>query len=319
MSSKVVPVSCQNDAARNLNDIDLKSHAKIIAIVHILIVINTKKFSPIERNCVLECEDKVQSWRKLELPPSPTDDSEPRIPCPDDSYSPTHGLRSRKAYRNFSSSPTDDTELTKPCPDDSYSPTQDFLSRKVYRDFLTSPTQAYLFSKACPGSPPSPTHDSPPRKAASPDFPSFPSRDPLLRKAYRESPGRLSRVIEESESFAKREAILIAPPIADPFHYNSPDTPSTSSGEFTNGKPLSEVEKQSPVLEGIAKKAITCMDLSALFLYPLKKIRDGYVNCMMSIEGAGDFTFMVQGGHSGSTGRYFAESPLSHTDSINYG
>ncbi|MCO5559654.1 hypothetical protein L7F22_013255 [Adiantum nelumboides] len=59
--------------------------------------------------------------------------------------------------------------------------------------------------------------------------------------------------------------------------------------------------------------------LANTLLWPLVKIKNGYVGCMMGIEGAGDLTGMAQGGSYATTARYFADVPLSKSDSRNYG
>ncbi|KAI5061657.1 hypothetical protein GOP47_0024162 [Adiantum capillus-veneris] len=59
--------------------------------------------------------------------------------------------------------------------------------------------------------------------------------------------------------------------------------------------------------------------LAKTLLWPLVKIRNGYVGCMMGLEGTGDLTAMAQGGSYASTARYFADVPLSKSDSRSYG
>lgn len=139
--------------------------------------------------------------------------------------------------------------------------------------------------------------------------------DYLVKKEiYRNSPNRLSKVVEESESFSKREEVQVSLTTLDFLQRAGLKSTEIAQKSIANPKrKSSELPKSTP------RKASKDRSLISILLWPLKKLRDGYISCMMSIDGAGDFSCMVQGGHVVTPSRYFQGSPLSKTDAMNYG
>ncbi|KAI5067715.1 hypothetical protein GOP47_0018243 [Adiantum capillus-veneris] len=57
----------------------------------------------------------------------------------------------------------------------------------------------------------------------------------------------------------------------------------------------------------------------SVLLWPLKKLRDGYMSCMMGLDGAGDLSGLAQGSTFATSTKYFTSASISKTDMKNYG
>ncbi|MCO5603776.1 hypothetical protein L7F22_057928 [Adiantum nelumboides] len=296
-------------------------------------------------------------------PPSPVDESKPRtqvISKP--AYQPPKQAQPEQGI-SWPSSP--DHALQKPMPKQHVIREGAYQqSSKAMPDELSlrssSPTRPGVQMLRDPSIPTSPTHD----QAA-------------MRENYRNNAqGRLSSVLEESESFARREFGDNMPSYMSTFssashasnlsslrandsafdykHYsyrhnnyhNFAYNLSTShdhqqgNGNFINSKsaPAGTATRTGSAFglfrRGTSERSGLKMGrrtvyrphrprkpktLATTLLWPLVKIRNGYVGCMMGIEGAGDLTGMAQGGSYATTAQYFADVPLSKSDSRNYG
>lgn len=184
-----------------------------------------------------------------------------------------------------------------------------------------------------------------------------------MQECYRSSPvARLSRVVEESESFSRREfgadvlnymsthssanhaANISTFSYKHPsYHHNnhsnfSYNHSSYQSGNFTSkSAPAGTAVRTGSAFalfrRGMSEggnlgaggrvyrrpKSSKPRSLAHTLLWPFLKIRNGYVGCMMGLEGAGDLSGMAQGGTYATRARYFADIPLSKTDSRNFG
>lgn len=126
---------------------------------------------------------------------------------------------------------------------------------------------------------------------------------------------RLPRVLEESESFSAIETSAL-------------DTSNTTSNASFTSSTQSSLHRgpSERAFNGHGhgkrvkqKKAWKRRSLISMLSWPLKKVRDGYVSCMMSMDGVGDLSGMAQGANFAASSKYFADLPLSKTDSQNYG
>ena len=57
----------------------------------------------------------------------------------------------------------------------------------------------------------------------------------------------------------------------------------------------------------------------SMFVWSWRKLRDGYVSCMMSMDGRGDLSSLVHGATFATHTKYFADPPTSKDDMLNYG
>lgn len=184
-----------------------------------------------------------------------------------------------------------------------------------------------------------------------------------MQECYRSSPvGRLSRVVEESESFSRREfgadvlnymsthssanhtANISTFSYKHPsYHHNnhsnfSYNHSSYQSGNFTSKSAPAGTAVRTGSAFALFRRGMSeggnlgaagrvyrrprsskPRSLAHTLLWPFLKIRNGYVGCMMGLEGAGDLSGMAQGGTYATKARYFADVPLSKTDSRNFG
>jgi hypothetical protein len=74
-------------------------------------------------------------------------------------------------------------------------------------------------------------------------------------------------------------------------------------------------EDQMMMMKKKRKKA----SIVSLFVWPWKKIRDAYMSCMMSLDGAGDLSSLAHGATFAANTKYFADPPISKIDMLNYG
>lgn len=123
---------------------------------------------------------------------------------------------------------------------------------------------------------------------------------------------RLPRVLEESESFSHRETTAL----------DASNTSSNASSASSSQAFLCRGQSEGPYNgHGYGKrvKQKKRRSLISMLLWPLKKVRDGYVSCMMSMEGAGDLSGIAQGATFATSSKYFDDLPLSKTDARNHG
>lgn len=224
----------------------------------------------------------------------------------------------------------------------------------------------------------SPTHQDivKPRVQSALRDPTSHDPNPTVLETYRISAQpRLSSVVEESESFSRREfgdnalnymstfssanhATLVSQQHADDsgvfdykrvsyrhnnyhhFTYNLSASHEPATGNFKNSKsaPAGTATRSGSAFglfrRGTSERSGLRLGrrpiyrpnkprkprtLASTLLWPLLKIRNGYVGCMMGLEGTGDLTGMMQGGTYATTTRYFADVPLSKSDSRNFG
>ncbi|KAH7388008.1 hypothetical protein KP509_16G053300 [Ceratopteris richardii] len=133
---------------------------------------------------------------------------------------------------------------------------------------------------------------------------------------------KLPVVLEESESFSSRDGSSVEGAF------------STSSSSFTWSSASSSrtfVRNGASTNNFVAKKGskkprkyskgdrAEKFSLISSILWPLRRLRDRYVSCMMGLDGNGDLSGLAQGSNFGASSRYFGNLPISKVDPRTYG
>lgn len=132
--------------------------------------------------------------------------------------------------------------------------------------------------------------------------------------------GRLSMVLEESESVSHREGSSTSWDTS--FTSSLSSSKSTASSTASSTRPLvrrNKRQKPRKPQKIVKRRNDKETSFASMLLWPLKKVRDGYMSCIMGLDGTGDLSGLAQGATFATTTKFFADLPESKIDARNFG
>ncbi|MCO5576568.1 hypothetical protein L7F22_030380 [Adiantum nelumboides] len=125
--------------------------------------------------------------------------------------------------------------------------------------------------------------------------------------------GKLPVVLEESQSLSNREGSSVFEGSSSTSSLSiASSSASSTDALFRRGDKHRYKDKARGSWKHHRKrrdgKKVSFM---SLLLWPLKKLRDGYMSCMMGLDGAGDLSGLAQGSTFATAAKHFGDVPVS--------
>ncbi|KAH7388004.1 hypothetical protein KP509_16G053000 [Ceratopteris richardii] len=142
-----------------------------------------------------------------------------------------------------------------------------------------------------------------------------------FRSSFSSFRSSLPVVLEESESTSSRDGPSVWDVSATSSFSFAASLASSSRLFFRKGvsTSISISKKERSKARRLRKGKRTDKFLfTYIVFWPLRKLRDGYVRCMMGLDGNGDLSSLAQGSNFGTSSRYFGELPISRVDWSTY-